>query len=251
MDYIPSNAEDAALHKKFHAMNVGGVDLTKSFVESMRTKSVWSGGNGSFIAVIGRNDSLAARNRATKVLEVVNTELGAVPIGDDVLWSHILSEESSVTPPSAANGTPEGSVATSTAKKPTIKSDRFKVYLYIQGSKCIGLCLAETISEAYAVLGEGEASDGVRQVPAIARSSAISVRRDAALALLGISRIWTSNLHRKKGVARTLLDCARADFLYGLEVPKEKIAFSQPTESGGQLARKWFGKESGWLVYAD
>ena len=26
MEYIPSNSEDATLHRKFHAMNVGGVD---------------------------------------------------------------------------------------------------------------------------------------------------------------------------------------------------------------------------------
>jgi hypothetical protein len=34
-------------------------------------------------------------------------------------------------------------------------------------------------------------------------------------------------------------------------VDKERVAFSQPTESGGNLARKWFGRQSGWHVYID
>jgi N-acetyltransferase len=34
-------------------------------------------------------------------------------------------------------------------------------------------------------------------------------------------------------------------------IAMEMIAFSQPTESGARLARKWFGKESGWHVYAE
>ena len=32
---------------------------------------------------------------------------------------------------------------------------------------------------------------------------------------------------------------------------KEDVAFSQPTEAGTKLARKWFGKAYGWLVYVD
>lgn len=67
MDYIPSNVEDAALHRKFHAMNVGGIDLGKSFVENVKKNKVWAGGDGSFIAVVGRKDSLAFRNNATQV----------------------------------------------------------------------------------------------------------------------------------------------------------------------------------------
>lgn len=63
--------------------------------------------------------------------------------------------------------------------------------------------------------------------------------------------MWTSNEHRKKGIATRMLDCVKADFLYGMTVGKEQIAFSQPTESGQNLARKWFRQEFGWLVYVD
>jgi N-acetyltransferase len=233
MEYIPSNAEDAAMHKKFHGMNVGGVDFTKSTVERLRHHQVWSGGDGSFIAVIGRKDALALRKKTSEVLKIVNTELAAVPIEEEELWSQTSRSEKSET------------------------VDRFKTYLYIRGQKCIGLCLAERIWEAYRVLSQDtsavkdDAAAPVQCVLDDSESSSISISAEASAVMLGISRIWTSNQHRKQGIATKLLDCARNSFLYGLTVDKGKVAFSQPTESGGKLARKWFGCQAGWHVYVD
>jgi hypothetical protein len=234
MEYIPSNAEDAALHRKFHAMNVGGVDFTKATVDRLRNNQVWSGGDGSFIAAIGRKDALALRNRTSDVLKVVNTELGAVPISDEELWSQ-------TTAPNTAQGEDSKSAPV----------DRFKTYLYIRGQKCIGACLAERIWDAYTVLAQDSTQTRQLDAQSETKSSSISISTATTPALLGISRIWTSNQHRKSGIATRLLDSARSNFLYGLTVEKEKVAFSQPTESGGNLARKWFGCEDGWRVYID
>lgn len=249
MEYIPSNSEDAAVHRKFHAMNVGGVDFAKSGIERFRKNQIWIGGDGSFIAVIGRKDALALRTRASEVLKVVNTELGAVPIEDEDLWSragttYFVVEESKETElmrPDAANIVQAGS--------PLV--DRFKVYLYFRGNKCIGACLAERIWEAYAVLDQSDASEQTCQHLTAPQSSSISVSATSDPAILGISRIWTSKEHRKQGVARKLLDSVRTDFLYGLAIEKKKVAFSQPTESGGNLARRYFGQQAGWHVYID
>jgi hypothetical protein len=249
MEYIPSHADDATLHRKFHAMNVGGVDISKALSEKLKQNQVWSGENRSFIAVIGRRDTSALRNKASEVLKVVNTELGAVSISDETLWSqtrNLISENVQV------QGLKEGQKAQQ-SKKGTAEYaaiDRFKVYLFIQGQKCVGACLAERIQEAFRVLGQGDAAC-TGQLPADTDSSSISIGAAATSAILGISRIWTSNLHRKHGLATRLLDSARSDFLYGMTVDKAKVAFSQPTESGGELARKWFGQRAGWLVYVD
>lgn len=234
MEYIPSNAEDTALHRKFHAMNVGGVDFTKATVDRLRKNQVWSGGDGSFIVVIGRKDALALRNKTSDVLKVVNTELGAVPITDEDLWSQTRA---------LTDARKDGSRSTPV--------DRFKTYLYIRSQKCVGVCLAERIWEAYTVLAQDDASAQIRQLATETKSSSISISTATSPALLGISRIWASNQHRKQGIASRLLDCARSDFLYGLTVEKEQVAFSQPTESGGNLARRWFRCEDGWHVYID
>ncbi|KAF2641498.1 sister chromatid cohesion acetyltransferas-like protein Eco1 [Massarina eburnea CBS 473.64] len=239
MDYVPSHADDVALHRKFHAMNVGGVNVPKALSEKLRQNQVWSGADRSFIAVVSRRDTLALRNKASEVLKVVNTELGAVPITDEALWSKIRN-------PIKAQHPTKGSAEPAA-------SDRFKTYLYIQGQKCVGACLAERIKDAFAVLdhGQDDASTATGQLPVDNPSSSISISNTTDPAILGVSRIWTSNLHRKHGVARQLLESARSDFLYGMTVDKANIAFSQPTESGGKLARKWFGRQAGWHVYID
>ncbi|KAF2658067.1 hypothetical protein K491DRAFT_703021 [Lophiostoma macrostomum CBS 122681] len=246
MQYVPSNTEDAALHRKYHAMNAGGVDFTKAVVEKLKRNQVWAGGDGSFVAVIGRKDTLALRNKASDLLKVVNTELAAVPILDVQLWSQIRTSVLA-----SATSLLEKVQTAAKGKHPCSTSDRYKAYLYIRGQKCVGACLAERIQEAYEVVDQDDASKRSEQAPAESQSSSISIGTVPKPAILGISRIWTSNLHRKHGIATRLLDSARSDFLYGMTVEKDKVAFSQPTESGGKLARKWFERRAGWLVYMD
>jgi N-acetyltransferase len=246
MEYVPSNIEDAALHKKFHAKSVGGVDITKALVGKMRENQIWTGADGSFITVIGRKDSPAFRNKAMEVLGVVNTELAAVSIPEETVWSQTSVPDKPGAWP--VEKTPDPSKP---GKRSSSTSDRFKMYLYIRGQKCIGACLAERIAEAFIVLDGVDASDETGGPRTDLQGSSISVSDAPDAAVLGISRIWTSNLHRKSGVATTLLELARSDFLYGIAVPKQQVAFSQPTESGGRLARKWFGRRCGWHVYVD
>ncbi len=244
MNYIPSNSEDAALHKRFHGSNVGGVDLPKAFLSYVGTNYVWSGEGGSCIVALNRRDSLAARNVARRVLNVVNAELSAVDIEDDKLWSQIDVPDKQRTDSSAdSSAAKRGPIKTSTC-------DRFKVYLYIHGCKCVGLCLAERISRAAKVVN-GTESGITRPAAGAPTSSSIAVAEDMDPAVLGISRIWTSRSHRGNGIARSLLDCAADSFLYGLRIEKDLVAFSQTTESGGRLARCWFGMEYGWRVYVD
>ncbi|CAO2656160.1 Nn.00g049630.m01.CDS01 [Neocucurbitaria sp. VM-36] len=248
MEYIPSNAEDATMHRKFHAMNLGGVDFTKPLIERFRKNQVWSGGDGSFVAVVGRKDALALRNRASDVLKVVNTELAAVPISDEELWSQ-AGITSFADAPKETTSSGMDTCAIYESGSPLV--DRFKMYLYILGSKCVGACLAERIWESYAVLDQSDTSEHTCHLPAASQTSSISISTESVPAILGISRIWTSNQHRKQGIATKLLESARSGFLYGLKIEKEEIAFSQPTESGGNLARRWFGSQAGWHVYID
>lgn len=249
MDYIPSNAEDAGLHKKFHAMNVGGVWMRKGCLAEMKKKKVVGLGErrlsgGQAVVVVDGRSSAPVRLEAKRVLEVVNTELSAVAIADKELWGHA----------SGSSTSKRKSVGKRGKDSPALMEggDRFKVYLYIDRNTCVGLCLAEKIEHAYRVIGSYTGGDKLpKKVASLPRSSSISTSESAEVALLGISRIWTSASHRRKGIAAALLDAARRNFFYGMEVPKAKMAFSQPTESGGQLAEHWFGAPAGWLVYAE
>ena len=241
MEYIPSIKEDAALHSRFCAMNVGGVDIGKAFVRDDSVKRVRSeragGDEKEMIVTIDRRSSMAARNMIRKVLDVVNAELSATDIDDEHLWGALNPEQKII---ETRKGSSEG------VDK---RGDRFKAFLYLVHDKCVGFCLAEKISSALGVVDGCAAGEDGNKVKTISKSSSISVSTAADIALLGISRIWTSKIYRGKGLAVDLLDCARTHFFYGIEAPKDLVAFSQPTESGGRLAKRWFGAEIGWHVY--
>lgn len=248
MEYIPSNKEDATLHKEFHDMNVRGVDLGKGFLKdaclSRLPLSRASLREGEKIVAVDRRSSGSAKNKARKVLEVVNTELSAAAVDDEQLWGGIQSSAPAPKPRiskkrKASNGGPDK------------RGDRFKVFLYLDGDHCVGFCLAEKISAACRVVDSEAGQKSSERVISNPKSSSISCSSTADVALLGISRIWTSKSYRGRGIAFDLLDCARGNFFYGMEVPKDLVAFSQPTESGGRLAKRWYQAETGWLVYTE
>lgn len=241
MEYIPSVKEDAALHSKFCAMNVGGVDMGKAFVKDDSVKRIGSerarNDEREMVVTVDRKSSIAARNRTRRVLDVVNAELSATDINDEYLWAALNPEQKII---ETRRGSSEGGDR---------RGDRFKAFLYLVHDKCVGFCLAEKISSAFGVVDGSTAGEHGTKVLTTPRSSSISVSTSADIALLGISRIWTSESYRGKGLAADLLECARNNFFYGVEAPKDLVAFSQPTESGGKLAERFFGARTGWHVY--
>ncbi|KAF9638254.1 hypothetical protein BFW01_g9151 [Lasiodiplodia theobromae] len=324
MAYVPSNAEDAALHKRFHAMNVGGVDVGKGFFLSMSGgggggEVVWEKGvDGDFVVAVGRRGKAAAKTRVRKVLQVVERELGAVEIPEDELWGQVVVEgEAGGKGARKEEGTRDGQktdVDDGVEPKPqraaggngnsqirargevVTRADRFKAYLYIRGSKCIGLCLAERITEAHRVVASPNDGPNLSNSTAAATTEDSRAQKDSKdttqshtdtpsnhhatrtvptttpgtlttsptmhPADLGISRIWVSSSHRRHGIAIALLNAVARDFCAyrceeydangdenGKRLPKERIAFSQPTDGGARLARKWFRAETGWGVY--
>ena len=238
MEYVPSVREDAIIHSKFCALKVGGVEMGKAFVRDDGVKRIRSnrasGSEREMVVAVDRRVSAMSRNKTKRVLEVVNAELSSAAIEDDQLWAALDPEKKVIeTRKSSSEGMDK-------------RGDRFKAFLYLVDDKCIGFCLAEKISNAFQVV---DARDEGNTITAAFRSSSISVSTTADVVLLGIARIWTSKAYRGLGLAMDLLDCARGNFFYGVEVPKNLVAFSQPTESGGQLAKRWYEAEKGWHVY--
>jgi GNAT superfamily N-acetyltransferase len=69
-------------------------------------------------------------------------------------------------------------------------------------------------------------------------ADALVMREDAhrVRATLGVAQIWVAAGARRRGVARRLLDAARAHAVYAYRVPKSELAFSAPTGDGFSLA---------------
>ena len=235
MEYVPSNAEDVALHKKYHDNHASGVDLGKAFVKANASRWVYEATrfDEGYVVIIDRKSSPSAKNQAKRVLEVVNKELSSAEIDDATLWSQ-------TSPPKRLqkNGVNE-------------ETDRFKVFLHMKDSKCVGLCLTERIWEAHPVERKDMKANGDKSPQNAANSSSITAADEVHPAVVGISRVWTSASSRRKGIAMDLLDCVVSNYFYGVEIPKSQIAFSQPTESGCRLIESFYGSDEPWHVYKE
>ncbi|PNS21428.1 hypothetical protein CAC42_1207 [Sphaceloma murrayae] len=222
MTYVRSSTEDSALHDRYHSRNLDGVDLGKPFRKWADMHELCSAREGALIVVVDANCRAFERRKAREVLDVVQKDLGAVDIPDAKLWSKDRS-----------------------ATGEAVEGSHCRVYLYILGLKCVGLCLAEYIESASRTIESHGSEAGIGQGPSLSLSD------DMEPAKVGISRIWTSKCHRKRGIAVALLDSVLRSFDVEGTLTKADIAFSQPTTSGIALARKWHGKNDGWLVYVD
>ena len=60
-------------------------------------------------------------------------------------------------------------------------------------------------------------------------------------AMLGIAVLWTHPRVRHQGIATKLVDAARESVVFGIVVPKPKVAFSSPTEAGWEFAKNYCG----------
>ncbi|KAK9459050.1 ESCO1/2 acetyl-transferase-domain-containing protein [Lipomyces oligophaga] len=58
-------------------------------------------------------------------------------------------------------------------------------------------------------------------------------------AYLGISRIYTVHTARRLGIAYNLLDVVRKNCIFGMDLESSEMAWSQPSESGSNLALRW------------
>ena len=194
------------------------------------------------VVVVDRKISLPGRKTVKEVLSVVNRELGSVEIGEEELWGQRV-----------VPGDEDGR-----------KCDRYKVFLHVIEGRCVGVCLAERVGRCRRVSKGGDCDGRVLQVnghvgpkdqSAMAVSNGAPANTTIRLsdqtypAIVGVSRIWTSENFRRKGIANNLIECVMNQFIYGMEIERNDVAFSQPTELGTRLARSWYGEDDGWRVY--
>lgn len=121
--------------------------------------------------------------------------------------------------------------------------DYTKVYVALQGSGTVlGLLIIEQIQPSQ-----------IRWIRTIDDLSTLSSNDDsngrseestngtptARPSWAGIRVIWVHAQHRRQQWGERMLDCARGNYLFGHVVDKRAIAFSQPTTSGLQFAKKY------------
>ncbi|RVD89310.1 uncharacterized protein DFL_000324 [Arthrobotrys flagrans] len=276
MQYVPSAEEDAKLHKRYHAQVVEGLEFGNA-----RGKVVWEGkmeskGTGKRRgSASGKKDVAKVGTTATR--PATGEKENLTPITRFFASGRGDKTTNGKKEPSIERGPAHSSTSTTcqiveitrrstpNEKKKASEflrfankelsaqevAESFKIYLYLEGTKCVGLCLAEKIKEAQWVTAkEGGASI----------SCSLDISDTKRPALLGISRIWTCPKHRRHGIASRLVNSAVESFVYGMKVEAGMVAFSQPTDSGAWFALGWAAgqthegdaqEERGFSVYLD
>jgi len=112
----------------------------------------------------------------------------------------------------------------------------FYIYVDVESKELQGCIILESRPvEAYKAkqTQAGQEKDGV---VVVLNKEKYDRRCQCAVRLM-----WTSSLARRKKIASKLLDCARAQVLSGQIVPREHIAFSQPTQEGNKFIQSYIG----------
>ena len=123
------------------------------------------------------------------------------------------------------------------------KANDERTYLYISNKKVIGCIVVERIEHAFKVVVPKQQDKEISF-----EDMSVVVSKEKEPALIGVSRIWVYLPFRRNGIASTLLDVMRSDFVYGSIVAKNKMALSQPTSEGKRFGEKYF-ETVNFLVY--
>ncbi|KAK9244470.1 ESCO1/2 acetyl-transferase-domain-containing protein [Lipomyces tetrasporus] len=224
MSYDTLAPDDIRLHSRFHARAIGGVDVTiprhcapiaTACLQQRTGPAHQLSQKGSKIykfAVRDLSGSTALRSVKTAVdasLRLCNSELSAP---DERLAALVHRTDATVFVCVAGrfadeNRGPDAASSSSSSGAQVV----------------VGLCLVERAGTGFFM-----SVDTGRVLP-----------RTQETLIMGISRIYTVHSARRTGVARALLDAARRNFVYGLEVTKDRVGWSQPSESGGRVAMRW------------
>ncbi|KAL9084788.1 MAG: hypothetical protein Q9159_005024 [Coniocarpon cinnabarinum] len=283
MRYVPSQANDAALHTKHHDTFLNGEIISACLRESctilqkytpitmgMRGKrgvgrNKWVEEEDAIVRVDGKS---RGRKVVERVMERVEGELGAVALDREELWGTIHSSKTQTLRTQKNRRSLEEKTAlptppTSSSPAPDEDGDgaipenqpRFAAFLYLHGTRVIGLCLAEQIHSASwmipLTLSHHATSENTDQD--LDPSTPIKLTAPEALNV-GIARIWVLPGARRKGIAARLLDSVAANGVTEGDTSgkgqdedsdgrrQSGIAFSQLTGQGEKLARAWISR---------
>ncbi|KAL4706149.1 hypothetical protein ACJJTC_013614 [Scirpophaga incertulas] len=105
----------------------------------------------------------------------------------------------------------------------TGKKRMYTAYLFVEANLIVGCLIMEPITKAHKIIPGNPDCCSLEEYPV----------------KCGVSRVWTHTKFRRRGIARAMLDCARASLLHASVVAVHEVAFSTPTADGKCLATKY------------
>ncbi|KAK9370903.1 ESCO1/2 acetyl-transferase-domain-containing protein [Lipomyces kononenkoae] len=225
MSYDTISPDDTRMHSRFHARAIGGVDVTiPRNCTPLATVHLAGPGQADTNTTTTRRKASIYKftvrdlSRSTPVLRSVKTGVDAtlrlcnseLSAPDERLSSLVHRTDATIFLCVASRRTNEN-------KTPDVDSGVCGTHVIV------GLCLVERAEQGYFMSVD----------------TGRLVRQSQAKMIMGISRLYTVHSARRTGVAQAMLDAARRNFVYGLEIGRDSVGWSQPSESGCRVATRW------------
>ena len=289
MEYVISSSEDRKLHDKYHKQSAEGFDVGKDFVLKARNDTVFKVlDSEDVICALDCSDKPARKRRGQAVLEIVQRELGSVVIPEKSIWEAWEVKGRDVLVNGEPEFRAYLYIRRMKCISFLLVQMIQEAYRVVEPARppeeSTKTCSARRTSASGSLTALKARQQAASKKVDPQACQPIEISKALHPASIGISRIWTSPNYRHQNIATSLLDTAlsryrrRADrhtraeideegsFKRGLSdqslsvvdalIPalgssesKDLVAFSQPTEAGVRLARRWFGKMYGWSVY--
>jgi len=226
--------DDVKAHMKYHNDLANPFSVAKFKIDApnapKKIKS-WVTLHGQYIVAVDLHSSEPWKRMAEKVIRHIEGELNSQELPTDSLWGTIPDPGVTVDRSMVVSSSP---------------TKRFKVYLYISDKKVAALLVAERVADGFVTkYGPLDVDEYGESIPGEGQVRLYPNHTDEVrAALLGVHYIWTHRDHRHQGYATRLLDAARhGDFIYGVHVAREQVAWTATTDAGRDFA--------GWYITGD
>lgn len=222
MQYANNVATDQRLHDNFHKIfRLGGPIFKPKYVNTQAWQKVIDGEIHS-VQSISCKESGPVRSLVESILEATLMDMDGTLPSAEQLWSMITSPNDA---------------------KDLIPVPRYKIFLYLIGSRPIGILLAERIGKANAIMATAEEAESITSstdVPEASPKLSTSINSVAHEAYMCIDRLWVHADFRRRGIATHLANQAREKFIPGLIIERKDVAISHPTSVGAEFAAMYF-----------
>ena len=214
MTYNPHISQDKLLHNKYHTNFINGIP--------------WNYKTDNDVLIIENftlveTPKLNSTGKSLKLTKTRHTFKGSIICINKSNKRHIQKVELLL---SMVNQELNASQDSGQWKKPEF--DKSKAFVIIIDNKAIGLCTTDTIQP-----------DQGRWM--IHKTQSIVPNQINRNVVIGISRIWISRKWRQYGLGKKLLNVVLKNSIYSVQLLKNQVAFSQPSFSGGMLAKSFNG----------
>lgn len=216
MTYYKHVSNDNDLHEKYHFNFINGITWPTSFCSNILERFI----------VLADSSVEARRTSKSKKLHSSSKETLIITIDRKLIKQVKRVEELLKAVNRELNAPSDGKAWQKDYKGPI----QGKAFIVVIDGRAIGICTTEPINDV---------EKQCRWI--IHRTQGIVPNQVNKLIKLGISRIWVAPKWRLRGLAKRLLDIVLAHSVYGIVLDKKEIGFSQPSFSGGLLARSFNG----------